>query len=326
MVRNEIASFVATAALLAGAVAPAAETAPAAAAQPGGQAQLEQRLDAARQRLDAAAQEVAELSAQLGGPMQDRMLFTRRIGPGRALLGVQVDPDSKGGAKVLEVSPGGAAAEAGIRAGDLIVMLDGTDLRKAEAPARELVERMRDLKPDAKVKVEVLRDGRKQDFQLTPRPMPPMFTAAMPISPGSAGIRVPFPEGATVIGGRLGPLGPEGIGADEGPVTVLRTEPGGNVFFERRGGDFGGMELATLSPQLGAYFGARAGVLVVRAGEHLATPLHDGDVIVAIDGREPTSAAHATRILRSYQRGEKLSLKLLREKKAVTLDVTLPPG
>jgi S1-C subfamily serine protease len=49
-------------------------------------------------------------------------------------------------------------------------------------------------------------------------------------------------------------------------------------------------------------------------------------VIVAIDGREPSSAAHATRILRSYQRGEKLSLKVLREKKSATLEVTLPPG
>ncbi len=85
----------------------------------------------------------------------------------------------------------------------------------------------------------------------------------------------------------LGPMG--GPDADRQPMR-----------FER-GAPLAGMELATLSDRLGSYFGAKSGVLVVRAGEVACFKLQDGDVIVAIDGREPTSAAHATRILRSYQ-------------------------
>jgi len=67
-------------------------------------------------------------------------------------------------------------------------------------------------------------------------------------------------------------------------------------------------------------------VLVVRAGNNDAFKLQDGDVILKIDGREPSSASHATRILRSYQRGEKLQMTILRDRRTQTLSVTLPEG
>ena len=101
--------------------------------------------------------------------------------------------------------------------------------------------------------------------------------------------------------------------------------PGGPSTFQLERGSFAGMELASLTPRLGSYFGAKEGVLVVRSGNS-AFQLEDGDVITAIDGREPTSAAHATRILRSYQRGEKLSIKVMRDRKARTLEVTIAGG
>ena len=74
----------------------------------------------------------------------------------------------------------------------------------------------------------------------------------------------------------------------------------------------GDMELATLTPRLGSYFGSDKGVLVVRAPAEGALKLEDGDVILAIDGREPTSGSHATRILGSYQPGEKVTLRVMR--------------
>ena len=89
---------------------------------------------------------------------------------------------------------------------------------------------------------------------------------------------------------------------------------------------FHGMEFATLSEQLGSYFGVKSGVLVVRAGSSQAFKLKDGDVILAIDGREPTSAQHAGRILRSYQAGEKLSIRIQRDRKAQNIEVTVPSG
>jgi len=86
------------------------------------------------------------------------------------------------------------------------------------------------------------------------------------------------------------------------------------------------MELATLTPRLGSYFGSDKGVLVVRAPADGALKLEDGDVILAIDGREPVSGSHATRILGSYQPGEKIVLRVLRQHKTLQLDAMLPPG
>jgi S1-C subfamily serine protease len=84
------------------------------------------------------------------------------------------------------------------------------------------------------------------------------------------------------------------------------------------------MELVTLTPRLGSYFGSEQGVLVVRAPADGALKLEDGDVILAIDGRQPTSGSHATRILRSYQPGEKVILRVLRQHKTLELESTLP--
>ena len=84
------------------------------------------------------------------------------------------------------------------------------------------------------------------------------------------------------------------------------------------------LELVTLTPGLGSYFGSDKGVLVVRAPADGSLKLQDGDVILAIDGRQPTSGSHATRILGSYQPGEKITLRVLRQRKALELDAVLP--
>ena len=89
-------------------------------------------------------------------------------------------------------------------------------------------------------------------------------------------------------------------------------------------GEFGGMELASITPKLGAYFGVTEGVLVVQAPENDAFKLEDGDVLQTIDGRKPEDGAHAMRILRSYKSGEKLNLTVLRQRKPVTLAITMP--
>ena len=66
------------------------------------------------------------------------------------------------------------------------------------------------------------------------------------------------------------------------------------------------------------------GVLVVQAPKGDAFKLEDGDVLQAIDGRKPDDGAHAMRILRSYRSGEKLTLTVLRQRKPVSLSVTMP--
>jgi predicted metalloprotease with PDZ domain len=270
--------------------APAAPAAPASPAVPGfhdsEDPALEAELDAAREKLEAAAREVAELSSQLGGPIVESF-STFNGPPGRAIIGVQLDSSNKDAARILSVSPGGPAAEAGIHAGDVIVAINGTAL-KGDDVSRQVVRVLRDVKPDSKVTVRVLRDGKPQDFTVTARPGPGFMAFD--------GAR--FPE-------QFPPMPPMNrLFLVQGPLS--------------------NMELATLTPQLGKYFGTDKGVLVVRAPPVGTLKLEDGDVILAIDGREPTSSSHATRILGSYQPGEKVSLKIVRQHKTMDLQATVP--
>ena len=87
---------------------------------------------------------------------------------------------------------------------------------------------------------------------------------------------------------------------------------------------WGDAEFVTLTPGLGRYFGAEKGVLVARAPEDAALGLKDGDVIVSIGGREPQNGRHAMRILRSYQPGEAVEFRILRDRRTQTLSAKIP--
>jgi S1-C subfamily serine protease len=242
---------------------------------------------------------VAALSLQSGESAGARVVFAGDA-PRRAIIGVQVDPASgRDGARIVEVSPGGPAAAAGLRAGDVLQSIAGTDLRGRGDAARVLVERLREAEPGATLEVKVLRDGAVREFDLTPRRSPPM------IAGGPFDVTMPR---AGVLLGHGGLAGP-GEGDMEWPIE---------------GRSVAGLELATVTPSLGKYFGASQGVLVLRAPRQEGWKLQDGDVILAIDGREPSSGAHASRILRSYQAGERLTLRVMRERKALDLAIAVP--
>ena len=254
-------------------------------------AKLEAQLEAARKQLEVAAHQVAELTAQLSRPVIEGFKdfdWDGWVGHGHPIIGVQLEPAPNGpGARVSEVSPGGPAAEAGLRAGDVIVAVNGTEV-KGENPARQVMRLIRDVKPDSKVSVRVRREGSTRDFTVTAR------------------------SGPNFVFARQGLMGPDFMAGFHGPGPVLLERP------------LMDMELATLTPQLGRYFGSDKGVLVVRAPAGGALKLEDGDVILAIDGREPSSGSHATRILASYQPGEKVTLRIVRQHKTLDVETTLP--
>lgn len=325
----------ALAATLAAAWSPAgaaAQAANAAEAKPN-QAELQKKLDEARAQLDKSAREVAELSMQLGG--EGRREFIFQTGPGgpppRAVIGVQIaNGPGAGGARVTEVSPGGAAAEAGIKAGDVITSIGGHVISTESDPGRALVERMAQVEPNLKVSVGVMRDGKAMAFELTPRPAPAQTFRLERRGPGGPGgppgpqvFNFPGPGGGPgAAPGMPGLPGLPGLGGarEERRIIINRGDEGA------RGMRFRGIEFATLSEKLGSYFGVKSGVLVVRAGSNPAFKLQDGDVILAIDGRTPSDAQHAGRILRSYSSGEKLTIRVQRDRKAQNLDVTVPGG
>jgi S1-C subfamily serine protease len=256
---------------------------------------LEKRLQDARHRLDEAAHEVAELSMSLaddhGGPVSIRMHGRSRSNLG-IVIGVRGEDDQADGVKILSVTPGGAAEGAGLRAGDVLTDINGKSLkREGDTSGREkLLATMREVKPGEKVNLSYRRDGKVAKADVVAKA--PAFDEGMPfnvaVGPGIKGM----------IGPRKG--------------------------FWQAEGAFGSTELVTLTPKLGQYFGTDKGVLVVRAPQDSRLKLEDGDVLVDIDGRVPTSPAHAFKILGSYQPGEKVKLTVLRMKKRMTIEVAVP--
>ncbi|HEY5807953.1 MAG TPA: PDZ domain-containing protein [Povalibacter sp.] len=257
-------------------------------------AETQRKLDEAQRRLDSAAREVAELSRSMSDDvMPPHVMAFHGMRAQGSVLGMVIGPAApagKGeGVPVLSVSPGGGAAEAGLKAGDVITEINGKVLKQAgdETPDAQLRSVMRTIEPGEQVKLKYLRDGKAGAATVTTREPPDrMFN-----------FRVPGPE-------------------------AFAGFP--NFAFRRADGFFGSAELVPLTPKLGQYFGSEKGLLVVRAPSDARLKLEEGDVIVDIDGRAPSSPSHALQILASYQPGEKLKLNVLRMKKRLTFDITIP--
>ncbi len=65
-------------------------------------------------------------------------------------------------------------------------------------------------------------------------------------------------------------------------------------------------------------------MLVLDAPEDSASQLRAGDAILSIDGRSLNNAAHAHRILGSYEQGESAKLEIMRKQKRMTVTWTAP--
>jgi S1-C subfamily serine protease len=81
---------------------------------------------------------------------------------GRAYLGVRVVSQLSGGVLVAGVDPGGPAASAGIKSGDLIVTVDKTAVTNTD----DLATVLAGLKPGTTVPVVVVRNGKKLTFHV----------------------------------------------------------------------------------------------------------------------------------------------------------------
>jgi len=227
---------------------------------------------------------------------------------GRIGVVVKTEPDAandKLGARIEAVTPSGPADKAGLKAGDIITRFNGTALGGVASedsddsgPGMKLIELARALEPGDTVQVEYRRGSANSKASIVAEDL------------GWGGnMRVEMPE----MGDMDHML--EGF-------PKMQMGPGG--FAWTMGDAWGGIELVSLNPDLGEYFGVREGVLVVRASEDSTLPLKGGDVIVAIGGRKPTSPMHAMRILRSYDSGETVSIEVQRKQKRATLTWKVP--
>jgi S1-C subfamily serine protease len=237
---------------------------------------------------------------------------TRPPRPGRGLaymmhdnhgrIGVIVRTDAsaetdKIGAKVEGVSPGSPADKAGLKVGDVITKFNGTALagvasadEDESGPGKKLSELARKLEPGDTVQLEFRRGSDSKKATLVAQDLSGDFRLEL----GAPGMLMPrMPD-----------------------MPDMHLE-----FFES---PWGNLELVSLNPDLGEYFGTKEGVLVVKAPTDSSLSLKGGDVILSIGGRKPSSPSHAMRILRSYDKGETVSIDILRKQKRMTVSWKVP--
>ena len=254
---------------------------------------IEVQLREAEERLAEAAAQVAELSRSRLPDMTYVERHLRRLN--RPVLGVTIGPGEEEGpvegVTVRGVTPGSAAEEAGLRTGDVLTAINDEALSAAteEQANAKLLEFMAGVEAGDTLDVQYLRDGDSRTAEVEPK----------------SGFVAAFRNRSWDI-----------------PMAPLA--PGARVFALNLGGNWGDMEMVSLTEDLGRYFGTDEGLLVVRAPGDESLQLRDGDVIRSIDGRAPNSASHAMRILSSYAPGETLEIEIMRDRKRQTLSIELP--
>jgi len=239
----------------------------------------------------------------------------------RAHLGMNVNlragDTDRYGALINSVSPNGPADRAGIRSGDIIVMLNDESLLDDEhvvtaedgssIPGLRLIALASKLDPDDTINVELRRGDKTKQLSLVTESWPTMVREWT------------TPEGEWGV-----QFGQDSLVVDfEKAMPRVRTRvlsPGGNLFFSDPLFD---LELAPMNAELGSYFGTSSGVLVISVPEGSGLGLKGGDVVLAVDGRTTDNPSHLHRILRSYQSDEGFEISIMRNQSRMTVRGTL---
>jgi S1-C subfamily serine protease len=94
----------------------------------------------------------------------DQLISSGKVShSGRAFLGVRLATTFGGGALVASVEPGGPAATAGIKPGDVIVAVDKTPVANVD----DLAARLAAIKPGKTIPIGVVRSGKKLTIDVT---------------------------------------------------------------------------------------------------------------------------------------------------------------
>ncbi len=243
---------------------------------------------------------------------------------GRPRIGVMVDARANAetdryGALLSDVTEDGPAAKAGLKAGDIVTRFNGVSLAGLKGdddesgPGAKLVELARKLDAGDTVEVEYRRDGQSKKATLVAADLSGMAMREFRM-------RMPDLERMRIGPGELPKMR---VGPEDGPRGFMFESGPGNirVFMD---GHAMGLRLTDLNADLGEYFGAKSGALVLETPRDSTLPLRAGDVILSIDGRAVSDADAAHRILRSYAAGETAKLEVQRKQRKVNLTWKAP--
>ncbi|HET7371232.1 MAG TPA: PDZ domain-containing protein, partial [Gammaproteobacteria bacterium] len=280
-------------------------------------AKRQKELAQAQQALQEAAARVAALSMDIFNREFKQGLWHMNMSMGWGRLGINLGEPRDGGLTVQAVTPGGAADQAGIRAGDTLQSIAGVDLGNGKTDREKLSRVLDALEPGSQAKVTWTHGGESHHAMLKAQDL---FASLNAWAERQGDIMERHAERAAR---RAQVAARRSAAAAQSAMESLSESGAWGDWFDwpSRWND---MELATLTPQLGQYFGVHDGLLVVRAPDDAALKLRDGDVILTIGGRAPNSPTQAMRILRSYTPGDTIEMTVMRDRKQQKLTVALP--
>lgn len=213
----------------------------------------------------------------------------------RGRLGVTISESEEGKIVIVTVEGGSPADSADLRSGDVILEFDGN----AIASTRKLATEIRRRKPGDKVTLKIERKGEIEDIKVELEEYPELevikeFESKFP--------RL-FPPRAPKFAAPL-------------KFKTWRWE-------SRK---FVGVYLEELNEELSEYFGVKEGkgLLIAKISEDSPAEragLKVGDVIIRADGEQIESANELIELIQDKEKGEKIKLEIIRDKKKKTVEV-----
>jgi C-terminal processing protease CtpA/Prc len=311
-----------------------------------------------REKLSRTHRELREISSQVARAHRqlereshvEKHVRVINVGD-RAILGVVLGETNDDGVELVGISPDGPAERAGLQQGDVLVAIAGEELAgHTDGAGRSILfEVMDEVSPGEEILVEVLRNDETWEFTVTPEQREPRSWQSVirlpgaPHAPGAPNVvieNIVIPEFdeaelavrikavenqaehfAEMFDGEDGMLGDAGFSyqfdseafSDLGQHAMREA----NVWFGLP--QHLGLELTSLKPELGKYFKADRGVLVLEAREDNTYGLEAGDVIQDIADDEVNSPSDLLRALRDAEPGTEIELGIIRHGKAQTL-------
>lgn len=273
-------------------------------------AAIQQQMATLQTRMNELASRMAALSAKLGHDANAnalRYLADER----RGMLGVAVEPGPHGWI-VNAVTPGGPAARAGVRTGDIVTSIDGHPANRDHAALFH-------LDAGKPTQVELARDGKTLRVEITPERMQPRDIDAAIRAADAALASVDSPEFRMRIQHSVDDAMRQAEAARK-----AAGDAGRHAGWRISMAPWFGLNLAPLDATLGSYFGTQHGVLVLSRNDKQFPGLESGDVIIAVAGKPVARPEDVQRALRDTPQGKPVQLALLRHDKALSVSMQAP--
>ena len=233
----------------------------------------------------------------------------------RGWLGVQIGMNENGQTFMVTVDPESPAELAKIVEGDVVLKIGVRDVTTSDVLAAEIRKR----KPGQDVTLKIERNGKPMDIKVK--------LGEFPENEAFREMELRFPG---IFGPDMLPpaaLAPKsalpGMAARSDAPRPLAPNTQEWSFETRKSIGLYGREL---NPELAAYFGVKEGMgLLVskldEGGPAEKAKLQVGDVIIRADGKRVEFANDLIDLVLAKPKGSKIKLEILRDKKAMTIDV-----